>query len=256
MKRSIRVLLLAMALCLALCGCKSKEATNADNMILEIGDVTLDSESKIVAAENAVKELSGKDYEQLENLRTLNDARSTYDELMREKPIRDTEKKINEIGTVSMTSKQAIADAEAMFEALPEEDKKSVSNYQVLVDAKEKLEKVYLDEMEKDTKYIAATSVFEMAMKAYNPRMTLNREERVLYLECTADADSTDAIFLLPGLSRTLFQGLKNSMTEISNSVYIITKEYDVDAVVIMYGAYNMGKLMEIKNGEVVSSVM
>ena len=65
MKRSLPILI-ALILCVVLCSCKSKDATAADDMILAIGEVTLDSEQDIIQAENAVNALEDKDYKQLE----------------------------------------------------------------------------------------------------------------------------------------------------------------------------------------------
>ena len=61
MKRSLPILI-ALILCVVLCSCKSKDATAADDMILAIGEVTLDSEQDIIQAENAVNALEDKDY--------------------------------------------------------------------------------------------------------------------------------------------------------------------------------------------------
>ena len=49
MKRSLPILI-ALILCVVLCSCKSKDATAADDMILAIGEVTLDSEQDIIQA--------------------------------------------------------------------------------------------------------------------------------------------------------------------------------------------------------------
>ena len=103
MKRLISTAL-SMAMILSLCACntnnqaeapteseaesvqpleptKSLEAVRVDRMIESIGKVTLDSESKIIQAERAVKALSDEDYSQLEQLQVLKDARATFDEL-------------------------------------------------------------------------------------------------------------------------------------------------------------------------------
>ena len=81
MKRSLPILI-ALILCVVLCSCKSKDATAADDMILAIGEVTLDSEQDIIQAENAVNALEDKDYKQLEYLEELEKARTTYDDLV------------------------------------------------------------------------------------------------------------------------------------------------------------------------------
>ena len=90
MKRLISVVLI-MVMILSLYACstnnqvaeptKSLEAVRVDRMIDSIGEVTLDSESKILEAEQAVEALSDEDYSQLEQLQVLKDARAAYNEL-------------------------------------------------------------------------------------------------------------------------------------------------------------------------------
>ena len=77
MKRVIAALL-SLSLCFALCSCKSQEATNVDNLICSIGEVTLDSGEAIRTAESAVEALSEKGYEHLEHLEELRSARARY----------------------------------------------------------------------------------------------------------------------------------------------------------------------------------
>lgn len=74
------VLVLAIVLSVSACG-KSKAAKAADELIVSIGTVTLDSESAIIKAEEAVAALSSKDKEDLENLETLKSARAEFDKL-------------------------------------------------------------------------------------------------------------------------------------------------------------------------------
>ena len=87
MKRVIAALL-SLTLGFALCSCKSRKATAADNMILDIGEVTLNSENDIVQAENAVNALQEKEYAQLEHLETLKKARTVYDDLVDQKNVK------------------------------------------------------------------------------------------------------------------------------------------------------------------------
>ena len=84
MKRVICTLLIAITF-VSLCSCgKSEAVANVDNMILEIGEVTLDSGDKITAAEEAASDLQESEYNQLEELSVLEDARETYDQLVKE----------------------------------------------------------------------------------------------------------------------------------------------------------------------------
>ena len=68
--------------CYILCACgKSKQAQEADDLILAIGEVSLDSAAAIETAENAVSELSDRQRNQLENREILESARSTFSNL-------------------------------------------------------------------------------------------------------------------------------------------------------------------------------
>ena len=68
--------------CYRLCACgKSKQAQEADDLILAIGEVSLDSAAAIETAENAVSELSDRQRNQLENREILESARSTFSNL-------------------------------------------------------------------------------------------------------------------------------------------------------------------------------
>ena len=74
----------ALALSLAACGGKSEAAKAVDQMISEIGEVTVNSGGHISAAEEAVAALDEKDRQQLENLDSLEKARETCDSLILE----------------------------------------------------------------------------------------------------------------------------------------------------------------------------
>ena len=67
MKKTI-ALLLSIILLLSLCACgKSKEAQAVDDLIIAIGEVSIDSAEEIESAENAYNALSEKDKKNVEN---------------------------------------------------------------------------------------------------------------------------------------------------------------------------------------------
>ena len=72
----------ALLLSATACGGKSEAAKSADEQIAAIGEVTLDSEPQISAAEEAVAALAEQDQQQLEHLDTLTDARAAYEALL------------------------------------------------------------------------------------------------------------------------------------------------------------------------------
>ena len=81
------MLVLAASICLAACA-KSEAADTVDSMICEIGSVSLESRSAILAAEEAYGRLPDKDKEQVEHLSILMAARTEYDKLVEEEAAR------------------------------------------------------------------------------------------------------------------------------------------------------------------------
>ncbi len=111
----------ALALSLAACGGKSEAAKAVDQMISEIGEVTVNSGGHISAAEEAVAALDEEDRQQLENLDSLEKARETCDSLILESEADKIEEVISAIGTVTLDSGDAIsAAANAYGSAAPE----------------------------------------------------------------------------------------------------------------------------------------
>ncbi len=90
----------------------------------------------------------------------------------------------------------------------------------------------------------------------YFRRFALDRKKRTLYCEITADKDATDAILLYPDLAKVIFSELKKSLCDVSQRVYEVSKQYAVDAVVILYGYGEEKALLRIKNGTVVDSIL
>ena len=79
--RKLAVLLLSVLLMLSLCSCKSKEAQAVDDLILAIGEVSLESRETIEQAQNALDELDSKKKEQVENTVLLEEAQAKLEEL-------------------------------------------------------------------------------------------------------------------------------------------------------------------------------
>lgn len=79
MKRVLSIILL-LAICLSLCACgKSKDATECENLINAIGEVSVDSKEAIETAEKAYEALTEKEKESIaESMVILEDARSSY----------------------------------------------------------------------------------------------------------------------------------------------------------------------------------
>ena len=166
---------------------------------------------------------------------------------------RKVDELIRNIGTVTMESKEAIDSAESAYNELSDEEKSMVTEYELLKKAKSEYDECLL---EADSTLRQLKTVACMAMNNYSPKFILNKEEKVLYMETTADQNSTDAILYYPGLANAIFNALKNNMCDISSQIYEVTQQYGVDSVIVMNGYYGGITLLEIKNGEVTEAVM
>ena len=84
MKKVIVFLLLAAMMC-SLCACgKSKEAQNVDDLIMAIGEVSIDSADKIKAAEDAYEALGEKDREKVEYYSVLDSSKKELEDIEKE----------------------------------------------------------------------------------------------------------------------------------------------------------------------------
>lgn len=136
----------AAALCLAVCvsctGCKSEEVKTTENLIKDIGTVTLESESGIEAAEEAYNAL-GDEQKDVSNAQTLTDARAEYDTLY-QKAVAPIEQAIEAIPQTSKiaTNERAgalIEKARSLYDQADDAAKAAVSNYDVLEQAEKTL---------------------------------------------------------------------------------------------------------------------
>lgn len=125
-------LILALTVCLTLCACgKSKAVTAAEELIAAIGEVTYQSGEAIQKAEEAVAALSDKEKESVAMLDQLTEARKQYD-------VKTVEELIKNIGFVDPYRGDAITAAREAYDALEDNQKEKVSNYQVLQKAEQK----------------------------------------------------------------------------------------------------------------------
>ena len=113
-----------------------KAADAVEKLIDAIGTVTLDSEEAIKAARDAYDALTEEQQAQVGNYQTLLDAEA---KLADQQAADAVEKLIDAIGTVTLDSEEAIKAARGAYDALTEEQKAQVGNYQTLLDAEAKL---------------------------------------------------------------------------------------------------------------------
>ena len=127
-KRILAIMLCVCMLVMA-CGCKSKAAVAADKLISAIGEVTIDSGDAISEAEKAVNLLDTKELESLEYISVWDDAKKEYEIIC---AVTTIEKKISEIGTVTLDSGSAISIARTAYNKASSDIQNRVSNYSEL----------------------------------------------------------------------------------------------------------------------------
>lgn len=102
---------------------------NAETLITAIGTVTADSKEAIEAAEEAYDALSESQKKMVSNSDTLTQARSDYEAAL----VQNCIDEIDAIGEVTLDSLDQIALASDTYEALSEENKLQVTNYDDLL---------------------------------------------------------------------------------------------------------------------------
>lgn len=154
------VLSAALALSLTACGSKQSEAAKAaDDLIAAIGEVTLDSEGAILAAEQAVSDLSAEDQDQLKKEKTLTDARAAYDELVLKDKAAAVEEVIAAIGTVTKDNSDAVSAARMAYDAAGADVQEHVGNYADLEAAEQALTTLLVDEVSAQISAIGEVSL-------------------------------------------------------------------------------------------------
>lgn len=133
---------LVFCMCFTVLGCgKSKAVTEADNLIANIGEVTLENKEKLQAAQQAVSDLTDLQKEQLENAALLESAQDTYDKLLADK----VDQTIAAIGSITLDSGKAIEEARELYDSCSNEVKSAVSNYAALQEAENELSRQKVD---------------------------------------------------------------------------------------------------------------
>lgn len=141
-------------------------AAAVDNLIDAIGEVTLKSKQAIETARAAYDNLTPTQKTYVTKLDTLTAAEAAYKALVDQKAADDVMEKINEIGEVTLDSKTAIEAARAAYDALTNDQKPLVENYNVLTAAEAELAR-----LEAEAKYeadlAAAAQVDEMIKRLF-----------------------------------------------------------------------------------------
>lgn len=114
---------------------EQKEVDYVTAAISNIGEVNIQSGSKIAEAEKLYNELSKKCQHHVANYKELLEARETYNDYK----AKETSELIDQIGDITLDDHMIINEAKKSYDALSEEQKKLVKNYEQLIAAIEKI---------------------------------------------------------------------------------------------------------------------
>ena len=132
-----------------------------------IGEVTLESGAAIEAAETAYNELTDDQKALVNNHETLTNARTVYNKLIADRAAADAViEKINAIGEVTLESGAAIEAAEAAYNALTDDQKALVNNYDVLANARTAYDKLVTDRAAADAVIEKINAIGEVTLES------------------------------------------------------------------------------------------
>ena len=154
------------------------KAEDVQKIITQIGEITLDSQSKIEKAQNAYDSLSEQQKKLVSNSNDLFSAVEGITNLQ----IEDVNSKISAIGTVTLDSKDEISAARMAYDELSEENKTKIKGYDNLVSAEEKYEELAINNCIDLINNIGevtlnSENVISTAQNAYNALSSESREK-------------------------------------------------------------------------------
>jgi hypothetical protein len=167
-----------------------EQVDNVITAITDIGDVSLISESKIVYTENLYSELSDVCQRHVSNYEDLKNARETYNNLR----ANQTANLITKIGEVTLDSQSAIENAQTSYDALSDEQKELVSNYEDLVSATEKISELKINHVQTlisdiGTVSLDSNTAIQIALSAYED-LSKNEEKSIENYDDLVDAQN------------------------------------------------------------------
>lgn len=166
MKKKICAIFLILIF-ITLSSCKSEEVKTAERLIDAIGEVTLESEDAIIAAEEAVELLTEDNRKNVDNISRLDSARNEYEQLVLQNQVAKIEEVISAIGTITLDSANAIEQAQEAYDNASLEVQKLVKNYSQIQNSRDALHRLEIEKEVKDVEeYIEVIGEVELSSKS------------------------------------------------------------------------------------------
>ena len=166
------------------------QVENAESKISVIGDVTLDSKDAIKDARDTYDALTDDQKKQVTNYDVLETAEAKLSDLQ----VENVKTKIDGIGEVTLSSSSTIKAARTAYDALTDDQKKQVTNYDVLEAAEKKLSDLQVENVKNKIDGIgevtlSSSSTIKAARSAYNA-LTAEQKKQVTNYDVLQKAES------------------------------------------------------------------
>lgn len=214
MKRAFSISVLLLSLCVLLTACG--KVRNAEKLIDDIGEVSVDSGPQIEAAERAIAELDADQQAKIKNLDLLEEAKLQYADALEikkenDEKIKRVENRIQNIGTVTIDSWSVISIARKEYNALDSDLQEAVPNKETLFEAErtfealaiqtvtDEIEQIGTVSLEREDAIISAKKAYEkidesIQKKIENREALFAAEDELIQLKVERAQSAIDAI--------------------------------------------------------------
>ena len=214
MKRAFSISVLLLSLCVLLTACG--KVRNAEKLIDDIGEVSVDSGPQIEAAERAIAELDADQQAKIKNLDLLEEAKLQYADALEikkenDEKIKRVENRIQNIGTVTIDSWSVISMARKEYNALDSDLQEAVPNKETLFEAErtfealaiqtvtDEIEQIGTVSLEREDAIISAKKAYEkidesIQKKIENREALFAAEDELIQLKVERAQSAIDAI--------------------------------------------------------------
>ena len=214
MKRALSISVLLLSLCVLLTACG--KVRNAEKLIDDIGEVSVDSGPQIEAAERAIAELDADQQAKIKNLDLLEEAKLQYADALEikkenDEKIKRVENRIQNIGTVTIDSWPVISIARKEYNALDSDLQEAVPNKETLFEAErtfealaiqtvtDEIEQIGTVSLEREDAIISAKKAYEkidesIQKKIENREALFAAEDELIQLKVERAQSAIDAI--------------------------------------------------------------
>ena len=167
------------------------------------------------------------------------------------------EKNIHALGEITLDSETIILSLETEYDSLNDADKKKVDNITELQEARKKYDQLLLDKFEQSEEYKNILKHYSDNVTMYNPNIYLDRENKTLIIELTANEAITELLLYEPQTIKSMWKMISTNLNDYSIDAYEQSSKYGVDVMFEFHSNYSPNdNFLESKNGVITFNVL